>query len=259
MKRIISFVLCMSMLLSMVPVSVFASETEETAAAETFPVVETTEATEIQLPTEETAEFREAAAAETAAAQAETSVPETVPETTAAAEVPETTEATVPQETEAEEEILWEYTYIPGDDFPDSDELFAGYAEQQFYGTEMATFGIAAGARLPENQKFVYDLIVDSIRDIAAGERSSAHIAVGYELGNITYSDNFVAPHFPDEEKDVSDFSLSTDEELDIFLSALLADLPYELYWFDKVAGIRMHGATRVFLICYLDTSIIVQ
>ena len=52
MKRIISFVLCLSMLLSMLPVSVFATEVEQTTPVETTPVTEVLQETETAAATE---------------------------------------------------------------------------------------------------------------------------------------------------------------------------------------------------------------
>ena len=253
MKRILSFVLCLSMLLSMVPVSVFASDVEETVVTETVPAVETTQAPETEAPTqapeteapaapetapaETTAPVQETAAAVTEATEATqaTEAMETVPETEA---VPETTEATVsqettepavteetlpleteetiPLETEAEETVL-EYVYYPDAGFPDSDELFAAYVEQQFYGTEAATFGIAAGKRLTGDEKLAYDALVPVIRDIANGRRSAAEVSIGYN-GEIP----------------VTFTGAGTDFDINALLNALLNDLPYDLFWFNK-------------------------
>lgn len=150
MKRILSLLLSIVMILSMVPAGAFASTLEETvpeiletvpeetaAAAETT-VIETTAATE-EAPAE-TAEATEAPAAET-------TVPteEAVEETTSATEetVAETTPATeeIVEETLAEEaaagEILLESVELPlPEDFP---EEYKELDEAHIWGTDSIT------------------------------------------------------------------------------------------------------------------------
>lgn len=231
MKRILSFVLCLSMLFSMLPVNVFASDVEEPVITETTPVTEAPQEPETEAPTQapviETAPTTEPAAEETI------EVTEAVPETTAAPEAtePEETaaEETVPEETEAEE-ITWEYTYFPEIDLPSNEELFAAYAEQKLYGMEIATFGTAAGERLTGDEKLAYDALVPVIKDIANGKRASTEVSVGYN-GEIpvTFSGSG------------SDFNINA------LLNALLSDLPYDLYWFNKT-GVPAQGMGAIYV-----------
>ena len=101
MKRIISLVLCLSMLLSMVPVRAFAEEvaedvTVETTAATEAPQAESTEAepeevvsTEDTAPVETTTGETEATAETTTVSDAEETAPATEPEETLTASQPE--------------------------------------------------------------------------------------------------------------------------------------------------------------------------
>ena len=222
MKRIISFVLCLSMLLSMTPVSAFAAEVDESIPVETVQAAVTEAAAEVPAETDP-AETEEVTTAP------ETTVPTTASteapqETTAAAEEPaETTQATEVPETTGEETVTTtEYTWVPDEELPSDEELFAAYAEGVLYGNGTSLLGTAAGDSLTGNVKAAYDALVPLLKQIASGERASAVISVGHNLGTA-----------PDVEADITGDSFSQDE-IDTLLQALLNDLPYELYWFDK-------------------------
>ena len=238
MKRIISFVLCLSMLLSMLPVNVFAADVDQTTA-----VTEPSQAPETEAATE-------APEPETTAAGAE-SAPETVaPDVTdpateeadfaqAETEASETEEA-VPEETFTATGFTW----VPELELPSDEELFAVYAERQFYGSSVSLLGTSAGETLDEPHKLVYDLLAGYIREIASGERESTIIAVGQTLGDVTVTtdsgEQIVVPCTPETESDLTGLDL----DLQNLLSVLLADFPYELYWFDKTAGISVWPIT---------------
>ena len=113
----------------------------------------------------------------------------------------------------------------------DNDALFAGYAWQMFYGSA-TTYRRLAGDLLTGDEKVLYDAMVPVIRQIAAGQRSSTVIGVGprYEYGGLVYGGD-AAGTFTGSDL--------TQEALDRLLWALLTDLPYEMYWYDKVNGCR--------------------
>ena len=222
MKRIISFVLCLSMLLSMTPVSAFAAEVDESIPVETVQAAVTEAAAEVPAETDPTETEEVTTVPETTVpTTASTEAPQ---ETTAAAEEPaETTQATEVPETTGEETVTTtEYTWVPDVELPSDEELFAAYAEGVLYGNGTSLLGTAAGDSLTGNVKAAYDALVPLLKQIASGERASSIVSVGYNLG--------VAP---DAEADLTGNSFSQDE-IDTLLQALLSDLPYELYWFDK-------------------------
>ena len=269
MKRITALLLCLSMLLSMLPLGVFAAEADEMleteVLAETLPA-ETTEAAEVtetveSEPTEETASETEATE--------ETESAEVIPESTTedlqteetlpAETVAEETEEILPVETAAEEtEEAFAEEYLVGDvqfwvpdmELLSEEEAFAGYFESLFYGEnadwdedpwsakENAAYGIAAGLRLDEGNQRIYNALLGEIRKLANGERDSAVIAVGDYMGvldlTLTGGKKVTAPCTPAEESDLRNVDLN----IKALLTALLTDLPYELYWFDKTVGI---------------------
>lgn len=138
----------------------------------------------------------------------------------------------------AETEEYGEIIIIPDFDFPDNDELFAGYVEKAFY-PEMAfaTWGRSARDQLSDNDKYMYDWLKSNIVSIANGvEASSRFYAESSLIGtwtNITKS--FTSDH-------INQFFAQFDHQN--IMEALLQDCPYELYWFDKASGYRL-GASR--------------
>jgi len=58
-----------------------------------------------------------------------------------------------------------------------NEELFSGYAQQVFYGTQMTPYGITAGARLTGNTKIIYDALIPFVREIANGQRKDTSLA----------------------------------------------------------------------------------
>ena len=160
MKRIIAFLLCLSMLFSMVPVSTFAAEVDETTPV-TEAVTEPAETVPAETQTPETTEEATEAPQESSeVTEAVTEVPEEDPDT----------DPSATEEPESEETVI-EFTWIPQGDLPSEEELFAGYVEKTYYG-ESATYGITAGSRLTGVTKEVYDSMRPQIEEIAAGERS---------------------------------------------------------------------------------------
>ena len=112
MKRIIAFLLCLSMLFSMVPVSTFAAEVDETTPV-TEAVTEPAETVPAETQTPETTEeATEAPQESTEVTEAVTDVPEEDPDT----------DPSATEEPESEETVI-EFTWIPQGDLPSEEEL----------------------------------------------------------------------------------------------------------------------------------------
>ena len=239
----------------MTSVHVHASETEEHVHAEEETVAPVTE--EIELVTEETepvTEETEPVTEETAPVTEETEpvteetepvTEETEPVTEETEPVTEETEPVaeetepVTEETEPVAKEIFEEMPVEGEtnfadeDLPSSEELFAGYVEQQFYGEIKsangipAVYGTAAGARLTGNDKIIYDAMVPYIKQLANGTRTKATISVGQ---SVSYQGT---NYIPDVQ---ATFSGTTVNHRKIVM-ALLIDMPFECYWFDKTTG----------------------
>ena len=115
--------------------------------------------------------------------------------------------------TGAEDEV---YELVFDDeDLADSDELLAGYIDRAFLGeSDAVPYAALAYNQLSQTAKNLYNTLKTEIVKIAAGERSSSKITASFPSEAVFYA----------------------------VFDALLSDLAYELYWFDKTAGIRYSG-----------------
>ena len=133
----------------------------------------------------------------------------------------------------------------------DSEELYLAYAEKLFYGSDRSVFGSAAGETLTGDEKILYDAVVPFIRQIANGERTSATISIGQEavIDGVTYA--------VDREAVFTGTDFTT-EMLGHVVDALLADLPYEMYWYEKTTGCAMSyivGSRLIQVILYFTVA----
>ena len=123
-------------------------------------------------------------------------------------------------------------TYVPGENaLPDNDELFAGYAWRIFYGENgFSPLGEYGGSSLSGTDKEIYDQLKAAVTTVAAEGGSTifeidlTDIDITCEVRTGVDSGDTLAAMIDD----------------DTILAALLADCPYELYWFDKTEGISM-------------------
>ncbi len=139
---------------------------------------------------------------------------------------------------------------------PDAETLFAGYAKKQFGGGEQkqAAFlrSTHAGGRLTGNARKIYDFLKEEITKTADGERTSAQftLPVSEILDKLQYTQEELGASFldPDTGSQVSgekqveildqfrSRQIVSDAQLYHVFNSLLADCPYELYWYDKGA-----------------------
>ncbi len=118
-----------------------------------------------------------------------------------------------------------------------SDELLLGYFEKQLMGgSDIGTFAIANSANLSDGNKIIYDTVKSAIKEIADGKRASTTVEIPFtwtfeEMGFGTTYDGLQEAYD------------AKTEEYDgwTVVKYLLADCPYELYWYNKTAG-TPHG-----------------
>lgn len=241
-KRSLSLLLAFVMVFGMLPVSVFAEEsepvtTEETSVTEpmteetTVPVTEVP-AEEITVPATE-APVEETTVPVTEALEAETTAPEIpiqeipVKDKVSQGAANSVAEApALPEETQSEKALpviqrLPMISSKSAQDVPGNDELFAAYADHVWFGTDIALFGTAGADRLNADTRMVYNALVGFIKDLASGNRTNGMIKVGADFGEDYTPDVEIYP-------DWNNFNLHA------LTNALLADMPYEMYWFNK-------------------------
>ncbi len=147
----------------------------------------------------------------------------------------------------AEDLVLFEDVFSSEEactmDGPSTDALTKGYLKNLLYpGTSSSRSAMPLGDKLTGVNKTLYDLLKSGIAEIAAGDRQSTQFEFYYrdifpqisfteaELGTPIVVDKAISSAA------VSAMKAKTTALLDIasVVRALLADSPYELYWFDK-------------------------
>ena len=138
------------------------------------------------------------------------------------------------QETEAseEEEAAFEELTYTLEQEESNDALFAAYVQNVLWPREWAVYGITGRQALvnmgetASDALLAYDALKPILESIAAGERTNTAITIGFDTGLAEKIGQFSG----------NDLSLTMD--------ALLADLPYDMYWYDKVTGILSGNIT---------------
>ena len=141
-------------------------------------------------------------------------------------------------------------TVVPGNSGDDSPEdLFEKYMSVEFGlsdNSSMRKSKKITGTRLEGNDLAVYREVAKELPAIAEGERASTVFELtpkvfGYEKTEWTAEELGVASIYEADgtvSKQASAAALAkTAYDLDKVTTALLADFPFELYWFDKTAG----------------------
>lgn len=167
-----------------------------------------------------------------------------------------------PPETETIEITADGEVFLPDpDSLPDSDELFAAYVQQEFereiYGG-ISTFGTAAGDRLSGLEKDIYTDLKTKITEVATGARSSTVFDVSADFSSLKWTKAELGVSaivsggsVTDEAQTAVNKAFSQAVDLEKILNCLLADCPYELYWFNKTSGMAVQRGTS-----YSSTSV---
>lgn len=144
------------------------------------------------------------------------------------------------------------------DGIADNDDLFAGYVDQLFYGTgEQETMLHASSIdssynALDEKSKRVFDYLRLIVAKIASGQESSAVIEIPLSVLGCPTTKQYTAAELGltdilDGGKISKAAQTAMSNELSFDYEGvkdqLLADCPYELYWFDKTKGMTIGGA----------------
>ena len=267
MKRVLALLLVFAMLMPNLSTIALAVDTEDPSVISTEPAVTAEETEASAEETETTPQVTEPSEEETQPPVQETEPPATE-ETQAATETAEeTVEPSAAEETEesvkdtvtvtSQQEASAEQTaatvsgqttatVIPdfGEDF-DNDKVFAVYVEDQFLDNLPVVLGTSGKDRLPSDAaKYVYDVLKARIEEVAAGETHSTVVESNVEEESKQFSwtkeelgvDVLVNGNSFTQEASAA-IQAAYQAEMDRIMDALLVDCPYDLYWFDKTAG----------------------
>ena len=152
----------------------------------------------------------------------------------------------------ADTPVYWE-TCLPDQGLlPEEEEQIAGYILQSFYSAAFggaSAFGRQAGDVLAQGslERRAYEELKPALAKIASGDTTSTVISLSEtllsglrwsaeELGCVLLQGGSVTA----EAKSAAWAKLNQALDFDRLLSALLADCPYELYWYDKTAGVSV-------------------
>ena len=143
-----------------------------------------------------------------------------------------------------------EYVVVPGDNgAPSFDELFAQFVDRSFEGQPLSKASAkkrSAVSALQGNDRMVYNHLAGLLPQIAAGERASTEFEItpailGLENNSWTAEELGVDAVIAKDENGKYYIPDAAQERFAIdryrILDVLLAEHPYELYWYDKTSG----------------------
>ena len=169
-----------------------------------------------------------------------------VPTVASATEIAED-EQMIQDQTEAYEEITVDVETGTIDSVADNDELFAKYVNQVFYGPSLNQKKLlksSGASRLSDNNFLIYSYLKDGAAEVASGVRSSTvfEISIADLLPDSYTASDLGVTAIVDANNNITTAAQNAlisklNIDMSLVLDALLADCPYELYWFDKVTG----------------------
>jgi len=133
---------------------------------------------------------------------------------------------------------------------PSNEELFAGYVNSVMHPLDPSAAlpqGTLAREKLNNGEKAIYDFLLDMIKDVALGD-------VSYATSTMTESymdDHGIIRRYNTSDNSVAYNSFFANYNWHNVIYALTADLPYDLYWFEKTEGVYCNYYYR-----YTSTSV---
>lgn len=137
------------------------------------------------------------------------------------------------------------------ENLPDSDEALGMYIDE-LAGTEVFANsdqkpGKNAGSKLTGKELMIYEILLDRIKEIAAGNAESTEVDIPLAdvLGGLVFTESELGIEIYDDEAEDWDMAAVKEAVSEILsfdnqsiINALLTDCPYELYWYDKTEGL---------------------
>lgn len=133
----------------------------------------------------------------------------------------------------AERTFTSKTTYAVEDEYGlSNDELFEGYLEQLFYGKNSKYSLKSASGYLDTEESALYNALKDVIVRIANGSQKNTEFTID-SINGITTKEYSTESEFIAAQENLQN-------KLHRVVTMLLADCPYELYWFEKTVGYSM-------------------
>ena len=124
---------------------------------------------------------------------------------------------------------------------PSEDELFAEFVERSFEGQPLSAASAkkrSAVSALQGNDRMVYNHLAGLLPQIAAGERASTEFEITPAILGLENNSWTAEEYISAEAKERLDINF------DKIIDVLLAEHPYELYWYNKTSGGRTTKTT---------------
>lgn len=124
---------------------------------------------------------------------------------------------------------------------PENDALFYGYLLQRVGASNHASLLADAGSKLNAKDRELYDRLKDFVTKIASGEETETVYTIVYDDFPLTWTaaELGVSDIFSTAGKKALAAKINEcyNYDTDAVMDALLADCPYELYWYSKSGG----------------------
>lgn len=153
-------------------------------------------------------------------------------------EAEEETEEDIPEQEDAEEQLLTveETAEIDPEILEDldNDELFAGHVEQVLYGNDaISTYANYGESKFEGVNLSIYQQL-KALAQTIANEGGTAVVTISGDLG-ITWVTSNTGEALREEAKE----KFAETVQMNQVISALLVDCPYDMYWYDKTTGVN--------------------
>ncbi len=171
-------------------------------------------------------------------------------ESTEEIETAETVTAEISDVDSTEETEAEVYSVPDTLDVPDNDELFAEYAQSVFYPeNENSTYANWGDTKLDGLSATIYNLLKERVGEVANGDASSTEFTLTWQELGVTKTSwtqaelgvtivNSSTGKISAEAMTAAQKEIGYDStQMNTVFNCLLADCPYDLYWFDKTYG----------------------
>lgn len=142
-------------------------------------------------------------------------------------------------------------TDIP-EEFPENNELLWGYLEKELYPS-VSLFGRSAYDLLNDTEKSIYNTLKAKIIAVAAGQQTSTSFEISSGLSSFSWTASELGVSsllnqgaLTSQSKTAINQKIFSLIDTGDIMRALIADLPCELFWFDKTVGMQTSYGTSV-------------
>ena len=142
--------------------------------------------------------------------------------------------------TQEEEFRITENVTFSEEEMADNDELFVGYVQKAFLGDSGISLFSTENHTMSLNtdEKSIYEALKTAVAKIADGSESSTEISIADWTKTFSYEElNITSSSTTNEIQAVVKTAFANNISISKIICCLMADCPYEMYWYNKTAG----------------------